>query len=111
MIFSQLRCGRAKGEAAAEWLHARMRAQWGSPDPTDISPLQLFRAEYHGKRYSFGYPACPDLSGQQQLFELLDPTDIGVQLTDGFMMEPEASVSALVFHHPDAKYYAVESDA
>jgi 5-methyltetrahydrofolate--homocysteine methyltransferase len=94
-------------EAAAEWLHARLRAEWGFPDPPDLSRQSLFQARYRGKRYSFGYPACPDLESQDGLFRLLRPEEIGVQLTEGFMMEPEASVSALVFHHPDATYFSV----
>jgi 5-methyltetrahydrofolate--homocysteine methyltransferase len=66
---------------------------------------------YRGIRVSFGYPACPRLEDQVQLFRLLDvEASIGVQLTEGFMMEPEASVSALVFHHPDAKYFSLSPD-
>ena len=94
-------------EAAAEWLHSRLRAAWGFPDPPELSRQALFQARYRGKRYSFGYPACPDLESQADLFKLLRPEEIGVQLTEGFMMEPEASVSALVFHHPDATYFSV----
>ncbi|MGB5294429.1 MAG: vitamin B12 dependent-methionine synthase activation domain-containing protein, partial [Thermoanaerobaculia bacterium] len=59
------------------------------------------------KRYSFGYPACPDLEMQRELFSTLRPEEIGVRLTEGDMMEPEASVSALVFHHPQARYFGV----
>ncbi|HEX9942645.1 MAG TPA: vitamin B12 dependent-methionine synthase activation domain-containing protein, partial [Thermoanaerobaculia bacterium] len=58
-------------------------------------------------RYSFGYPACPDLAYQRELFKALQPEEIGVHLTEGDMMDPEASVSALVFHHPDARYFGV----
>jgi 5-methyltetrahydrofolate--homocysteine methyltransferase len=94
-------------EAAAEWLHSRLRAAWGFPDPPDLARQAVFQARYRGKRYSFGYPACPDLESQAELFRLLRPEEIGVHLTDGFMMEPEASVSALVFHHPDATYFSV----
>ncbi len=94
-------------EAYAEYLHARLRAMWGFPDPVDLTMLQRFQAKYLGKRYSFGYPACPNLEDQKQLFALLKPEEIGVQLTEGFMMEPEASVSALVFHHPQATYFGV----
>ncbi len=94
-------------EAAAEWLHARLRGAWGFPDDVEMSMLDRFRARYRGKRFSFGYPACPDLSLQRGLFDLLKPADIGLHLTDGDMMEPEASVSALVFHHPDATYFGV----
>ena len=94
-------------EAAAEWLHRKLRAEWGFPDPPETTPQDRFQARYRGKRYSFGYPACPDLSGQQQLFAALRPEEIGVELTEGDMMDPEASVSALVFHHPDARYFGV----
>ena len=93
-------CGRADPPAAA-------RAAWGFPDPEELEPRDLFAARYRGKRYSFGYPACPDLAGQRQLFEALDPGEIGVELTEGDMMDPEASVSALVVHHPDARYFGV----
>jgi 5-methyltetrahydrofolate--homocysteine methyltransferase len=94
-------------EAAAEWVHAGLRAAWGFPDAAELPRQALFQARYRGKRYSFGYPACPDLESQAGLFRLLRPEEIGVQLTEGFMMEPEASVSALVFHHPDAAYFSV----
>jgi 5-methyltetrahydrofolate--homocysteine methyltransferase len=94
-------------EAAAEHLHMRLRAAWGFADPPETTPQDRFAARYRGRRYSFGYPACPDLAGQRQLFTALSPEDAGVHLTDGDMMDPEASVSALVFHHPDAKYFGV----
>jgi 5-methyltetrahydrofolate--homocysteine methyltransferase len=73
--------------------------------------LDRFQARYSGKRFSYGYPACPDLEGQAKLWKLLEPDKIGVALTDGFMMEPEASVSAIVFHHPDAHYFALKVQA
>jgi 5-methyltetrahydrofolate--homocysteine methyltransferase len=94
-------------EAAAEWLHARLREAWGFPDPPETTMRDRFQARYRGKRFSFGYPACPDLDDQAALWRLLDPEEIGVSLTDGMMMEPEASVSAMVFHHPDARYFSV----
>ncbi len=94
-------------EAYAESLHAQLRSMWGFPDAPSMTMLERFRAEYTGKRYSFGYPACPRLEDQEGLFAALRPEDIGVQLTDGFMMEPEASVSALVLHHPQAHYFSV----
>jgi 5-methyltetrahydrofolate--homocysteine methyltransferase len=97
-------------EAAAEWLHKKLRAQWGFPDPSSTSMTDLFQAHYVGKRYSFGYPACPDLALQAKLFALLDPGEIGVTLTEEFMMEPEASVSAIVLHHPEAKYFSAGKD-
>ncbi len=94
-------------EAAAEHLHERLRAGWGFPDPPDLGMPQKLAARYRGKRYSFGYPACPDLSFQRQLFAALAPEDIGVELTEGDMMDPEASVSAVVVHHPEARYFGV----
>jgi 5-methyltetrahydrofolate--homocysteine methyltransferase len=95
-------------EAYAEYLHQKIRALWGFEDPIEMTMMDRFRANYRGKRYSFGYPACPRLDDQKVLFDMLEPTkDIGVQLTEGFMMDPEASVSAIVFHHPQATYYSV----
>ena len=99
--------GLETAEGLAEWLHARLRGQWGFPDSPDITMLERFKAKYRGKRYSPGYPACPDLAMQEGLFELLDPGDIGIELTEGHMMDPEASVSAIVLHHPEARYFAV----
>ncbi len=95
-------------EAAAEWLHAKLREAWDFPDPLEMTMKDRFAARYRGKRFSFGYPACPDLDDQAALFRLLRPEEIGVTLTDGMMMEPEASVSAMVFHHPDARYFSVK---
>ena len=97
----------AWAEAYAELMHTQLRSMWGFPDRPDMTMLERFRAEYQGKRYSFGYPACPKLEDQEKLFAVLRPEDIGVQLTDGFMMEPEASVSAIVLHHPSASYFSV----
>ncbi|MBZ4329794.1 methionine synthase [Corallococcus sp. AS-1-12] len=94
-------------EGYAELLHTQLRSMWGFPDRADMTMLERFRAEYTGKRYSFGYPACPRLEDQTKLFAALKPEEIGVQLTDGCMMEPEASVSAIVFHHPGATYFSV----
>jgi 5-methyltetrahydrofolate--homocysteine methyltransferase len=95
-------------EACAEWLHRRIREDWGFPDPPSLAMQDRFTSRYRGRRYSFGYPACPRLEDQQGIWDLLRPEEIGVQLTEGFMMDPEASVSALVFHHPDCAYFAVE---
>lgn len=94
-------------EAYAELLHSQLRKSWGYADAPEMTMMERFQAKYRGKRYSFGYPACPRLDDQTQLFELLKPSDIGVELTDGFMMDPEASVSAIVFHHPQATYFSV----
>jgi 5-methyltetrahydrofolate--homocysteine methyltransferase len=92
-------------EAYAEKMHQDLRAWWGFPDPPELTMRERFQARYRGLRVSFGYPACPSLEDQTKLFALLQPEDIEVQLTEGFMMDPEASVSALVFHHPEAEYF------
>ena len=93
-------------EAFAELMHQQVRQMWGFGDPVGTTPQDLFRTQYRGKRFSFGYPACPRLEDQEQLFRLLEvPANLDVELTEGYMMDPESSVSALVFHHPDAKYF------
>ncbi len=98
--------GLETAEAAAEWLHRRIREDWGFPDPPAMTMHDRFTSRYRGKRYSFGYPACPNLEDQLGIWKLLRPEEIGVRLTEGFMMDPEASVSALVFHHPDCAYFS-----
>ena len=94
-------------EACAEWLHRRIREDWGFPDPPTLTMAERFTSRYRGKRYSFGYPACPNLDDQAGIWMLLKPEEIGVHLTEGMMMDPEASVSALVLHHPDCTYFTV----
>lgn len=94
-------------EGFAERIHQEIRDVWGFPDATDFTMRERFAAKYQGQRFSFGYPACPNLEDQEKLFKLLKPEQIGVQLTEGYMMEPEASVSAIVFAHPDARYFNV----
>ncbi|MGD6994341.1 methionine synthase [Sutcliffiella horikoshii] len=94
-------------EGLAELVHQQMRDRWGFPDPVSFTMKERFSAKYQGQRFSFGYPACPNLEDQQKLFKLIQPEDIGVELTDGCMMEPEASVSAIVFAHPEARYFNV----
>ena len=98
-------------EAFAEMLHARLRTQWGFPDPPELTLSDKLKAHYRGIRVSFGYPACPNLADQRILFDLLRPEQIGLGLTEGFMMDPEASVSALVFHHPEARYFKADDGA
>jgi 5-methyltetrahydrofolate--homocysteine methyltransferase len=95
-------------EGFAERIHHIMRDVWGIPDSPQMSMQERFGAKYIGQRFSFGYPACPNLEDQAPLFELLKPEDIGVELTESFMMEPEASVSAIVFAHPEARYFNVD---
>ena len=93
-------------EAFAELLHQQIRQMWGLGDSPETTYQDLFRTQFQGQRFSFGYPACPRLEDQAQLFRLLDvANNIDVELTEGYMMDPEGSVSAVVFHHPDAKYF------
>ncbi|MEH7179065.1 methionine synthase [Neobacillus vireti] len=94
-------------EGFAELIHRQMRDRWGFPDPLTFTMQDRFTAKYQGQRFSFGYPACPDLEDQKKLFSLIHPEEIGIELTDGCMMEPEASVSAMVFAHPEARYFNV----
>ena len=89
-----------------ELLHARARSEWGYGANEDLSTDDLIHERYRGIRPAFGYPACPDHSEKKGLFDLLDAPSIGLELTEGFMMDPEASVSALVIHHPQARYFA-----
>ena len=67
----------------------------------------MFKGLYRGCRYAFGYPACPALEDQAQLFELIEPQRIGLELSEQFQLEPEQSTTAIVFHHPNAKYFNV----
>lgn len=94
-------------EGLAELIHRQIRDRWGFPDPVNFTMKDRFAAKYQGQRFSFGYPACPDLEDQAKLFKLIKPEEIGIQLTEGFMMEPEASVTAIVFAHPEARYFNV----
>ncbi len=98
-------------EAFAELLHQKIRQMWGFGDPAGITHKDLFQAHYHGKRFSFGYPACPRLEDQAQLFRLLEleQSGLSVRLTEGYMMDPESSVSAMIFHNPLAKYFTLSA--
>ena len=91
-------------EATSEYIHKMMRQDVGIIDK-DISLNEILNAQYQGNRYSFGYPACPDLSDQRKLFNLLKPERYGISLTEEFMMYPEATVSAIVFSQPFCKYF------
>ena len=94
-------------EALAEYWHKVVRQEMGIDDQEPDEMKLLFSAKYHGARYSFGYPACPNLEDQAKLFELLQPEDIGVELTEEFMLAPEQSTSAIIVHHPEAKYFNI----
>ena len=95
-------------EALAEYHHKKMREELGIAGEDSPHIRDLFHQKYQGSRYSFGYPACPNLEDQTKLFKLLDPEkNVGVRLTSGFLLEPEQSTSAIVVHHPAAKYFVV----
>jgi 5-methyltetrahydrofolate--homocysteine methyltransferase len=95
-------------EALAEYHHKKMREELGIAGEDSQHIRDLFHQKYRGSRYSFGYPACPNLEDQTKLFTLLDPEkNVGVRLTSGFLLEPEQSTSAIVVHHPAAKYFVV----
>jgi 5-methyltetrahydrofolate--homocysteine methyltransferase len=95
-------------EALAELWHKRIREELGIAGGDSPDLTRLFKQEYQGSRYSFGYPACPRLEDQEKLFTLLDPSRIGVDLTEEFQLEPEQSTSAIIVHHPEAKYFSIE---
>lgn len=95
-------------EALAEYHHKKMREELGIAGEDSPHIRDLFHQKYQGSRYSFGYPACPNLEDQTKLFKLLDPEkNVGVRLTSGFLLEPEQSTSAIIVHHPAAKYFVV----
>ena len=92
-------------EALAEYWHARIRNELGFSTEDGSQLQEILDQGYRGSRYSFGYPACPDLEQQVQLCELLEPERIGVSLSEEFQLHPEQSTSAIIVHHPEAKYF------
>jgi 5-methyltetrahydrofolate--homocysteine methyltransferase len=94
-------------EALAEYWHHRIREEWGFVDEDGPSIAGLFRQQYRGGRYSWGYPACPDLEDNQKVAELLDAGRLGIEVNEdtGFQYQPEQTTSALICHHPQAKYF------
>ncbi len=95
-------------EALAEMWHKRVRQELGIADKDGQSMRDIFACRYQGCRYSFGYPACPDLQDEEKLFALLDPSRIGCSLSENWMIQPEQSTSALIVHHPEAVYFNVD---
>ena len=95
-------------EALAEMWHKRVREELGIAGQDSPQLAKLFHQGYQGSRFSFGYPACPNLEDQAKLFELLQPERIGVELSEEFQLEPEQSTSAIIVHHPDAKYFDIK---
>ena len=94
-------------EALAEMWHKRIREELGIAGDDASTVKGLFKQGYRGSRYSFGYPACPNLEDQVQIMELLDPSRIGVTLSEEFQLQPEQSTSAIITHHPEARYFSV----
>ncbi len=94
-------------EALAEYWHGEIRNELGIGAKHPRRPGGRAAREYQGSRYGFGYSACPDLDAQMPVFKLLDPATIGVRLTEGMEMVPEMTISAIVAHHPQARYFAV----
>ncbi|MDH6532230.1 5-methyltetrahydrofolate--homocysteine methyltransferase [Aurantimicrobium minutum] len=94
-------------EALAEFWHSRMREELGykAEDPQDLAGM--FKLNYRGARFSLGYPACPDMEDRKKVVELLRPGRVGVVLSEELQLHPEQSTDALVFHHPEAKYFSV----
>ena len=99
--------GVESAEAFAEYFHRHLRAEWGIGGADSPVVQKLFKGKYQGRRYAFGYPACPKLEDQAGLFALIDPPQVGITLTEQFLCEPEQSTTAVVFHHPNAKYFNV----
>jgi 5-methyltetrahydrofolate--homocysteine methyltransferase len=95
-------------EALAEMWHKRVREELGIAGNDSPDLAKLFHQGYQGSRFSFGYPACPNLEDQAKIFELLQPERIGVELTEEFQLDPEQSTSAIIVHHPEAKYFNIE---
>jgi 5-methyltetrahydrofolate--homocysteine methyltransferase len=94
-------------EALAEYWHARIRRELGLAGSDPDSLDGFFRVDYRGARYSIGYPACPDLADRAKMVRLLEPSRIGVELSEEMQLHPEQSTDAIVLHHPEAKYFSV----
>ena len=92
-------------EALAEYWHHRIREEWGFVDEDGPTLTGLFRQKYRGGRYSWGYPACPDLEDNAKVVDLLGGDRIGVEVSEGFQLHPEQSTTAIICHHPQAKYF------
>jgi 5-methyltetrahydrofolate--homocysteine methyltransferase len=92
-------------EALAELWHRRIREQWGFAGEDGPTLTGLFRQQYRGGRYSWGYPACPDLEDNAKVADLLEAPRIGVSVSEGFQMHPEQTTDAIICHHPKAKYF------
>ena len=94
-------------EALAEYVHKRIREELGFGQLDDRDVRRMLKQGYRGARYSFGYPACPNLADQRILLDLLDAERIGIEMSEEDQLHPEQSTSAIVVHHPQAKYFSV----
>jgi 5-methyltetrahydrofolate--homocysteine methyltransferase len=95
-------------EALAELWHKKIREELGFGDKDSSEIKRLFSQGYQGSRFSFGYPACPNLEDHKKLFDLLKPERIGVTMTDEFMLNPEQTTDAIIVHHPEARYFNIK---
>ena len=94
-------------EAAAEWLHKKVRAEWGFPDPEGITFPEILKEKYRSIRPAYGYPACPDHSEMRKTFKLLEARKIGMRVSENNAIIPAAGVSGLFFSHPESRYFSV----
>ncbi|MBX9582989.1 MAG: methionine synthase [Gemmataceae bacterium] len=99
--------GVESAEALAEYFHKQLRLEWGIGGDDAAEVRKLFKKHYRGCRYAFGYPACPNLDDQAGLFRLIEPERVGITLSEQFQLEPEQSTTAIVMHHPQARYFNV----
>ena len=100
--------GVESAEGLAEMWHKRVRQELGFGSEDDSDTRKIFQQHYRGSRYSFGYPACPNLEDRAKIVQLLKPEEIGVHLSENYMLVPEQSTDAIVAHHPQAKYFDVD---
>jgi len=94
-------------EAAAEWLHKKIRGEWGFPDPRDLPMRDILNEKYRSIRPAYGYPACPDHSEMRKTFQLLNAKEIGMRISENNAIIPAAGVSGLYFAHPESRYFSV----
>jgi len=94
-------------EAAAEWLHKKVRGEWGFPDPDDLGMEEILNESYRSIRPAYGYPACPDHSEMRKTFQLLNAKEIGMTVSENNAIIPAAGVSGLYFAHPGSRYFSV----
>jgi len=94
-------------EAATEWLHKKVRKEWGFPDSSDTTITDLLEEKFRGIRPAYGYPACPDHSEMRKTFSVLNAGEIGIRNSENNAIIPAASVAGLFFAHPDSHYFSI----